>query len=117
MRAISGPNHEPRSPNIELIGCQSVRQRSSFLWPRTVVRSELGVCAPPLNHVTEGMRRCVMASLRTHIYSRPATLAFSSPHLVEGGRSLRKALRAVSATSWSTMARLRITCKRHPASS
>jgi hypothetical protein len=39
FRATSGPNHEPRSPNIALIGCPSVRQWSSFLGLRTVVRA------------------------------------------------------------------------------
>jgi hypothetical protein len=38
LRATSGPNPEPRSPNIEFIGCQSVREWSSFLGLRTVVR-------------------------------------------------------------------------------
>jgi hypothetical protein len=39
LSATSGPHHEPRSPNIELIGCQSVRQWLSFLALRTVVRA------------------------------------------------------------------------------
>jgi hypothetical protein len=37
--ALSGPTHEPRSQNVELIGCQSVRQRLSFLGLRAVVRA------------------------------------------------------------------------------
>jgi hypothetical protein len=41
VEPTSGPNQEPRSPNVELIGCQSVRQRSSFLSLRTVVRTVL----------------------------------------------------------------------------
>jgi hypothetical protein len=39
LRATSGPNHEPRSPNVELIGCLSVGEWSSFLSLRTVVRA------------------------------------------------------------------------------
>jgi hypothetical protein len=39
LSATSGPNQEPRSPNIELIGCQSVRQWPRFLSLRTVVRT------------------------------------------------------------------------------
>jgi hypothetical protein len=39
LSSTSGPNHEPRSQNVELIGCQSVRQWSGFLSLRTVVRS------------------------------------------------------------------------------
>jgi hypothetical protein len=39
IKSYSGPTHEPRSLNIELIGCQSVRQWSSFLSLRTVVRA------------------------------------------------------------------------------
>jgi hypothetical protein len=39
LSATSGPNQEPRSPNIELIGCQSVRQWSSFHGLRTDVRA------------------------------------------------------------------------------
>jgi hypothetical protein len=38
--ALSGPNREPRSPNVKLIGCcQSVRQWLSFLGLRTDVRA------------------------------------------------------------------------------
>jgi hypothetical protein len=43
LTATSGPNREPRSPNLESIGCRSVRHSvrwSSFLSLRTVVRSE-----------------------------------------------------------------------------
>jgi hypothetical protein len=37
--AVSGPNHEPRSLNVKLLGCcQSVRLWLSFLSMRTVVR-------------------------------------------------------------------------------
>jgi hypothetical protein len=36
--ALSGPNQEPRSPNVELIGWQSLRQWLSFLGLRTVAR-------------------------------------------------------------------------------
>jgi hypothetical protein len=40
--ALSGPNREPRSPNVKLIGCcQSVRQGLSFLGLRTVERAGL----------------------------------------------------------------------------
>ena len=41
LSATSGPNQEPRSPNIELIRCQSVRQWSGFLSLRTVVRATM----------------------------------------------------------------------------
>jgi hypothetical protein len=37
--ALSGPNREPRSQTVVLIGCQSVRLWSSFLGLRTVVRA------------------------------------------------------------------------------
>jgi hypothetical protein len=37
--ALSGPSREPRSPNVELIGCQSVRQWLSFFGLRTVDRA------------------------------------------------------------------------------
>jgi hypothetical protein len=39
--ALSGPNREPRSPNVGSIGCQSVRQGLSFLGLRTVERAGL----------------------------------------------------------------------------
>ena len=40
LRATSGPNQEPRSQNVELIGCQSARQWLSFLGLRMLsVRS------------------------------------------------------------------------------
>jgi hypothetical protein len=37
--ATFGPNHQPRSPNVILIGWQSVRQWSSFLGLRADVRA------------------------------------------------------------------------------
>jgi hypothetical protein len=70
LRATSGPNQEPRSPNVELIGCQSVRQWSSFLSLRTDVRAKRS-CEPcyHLLLVSEtvrrgwgGRRRCSLTS-------------------------------------------------------
>ena len=45
MRAISGPNREPKSQNVDVIGCQRVRRGLSFLSLRTVVRA-LRSCEP-----------------------------------------------------------------------
>jgi hypothetical protein len=39
LSAASGPNREPRRPNVELVGRQSVRRWSSFLSLRTDVRA------------------------------------------------------------------------------
>jgi hypothetical protein len=77
-RATSGPNQEPRSPNVVLIGCQSVRQWSSFL--PSFRCGQLSVRREAANRVTIDcwyQRRCgavgVDSRRRVRTCQRPVT--------------------------------------------